>query len=178
MKKFYVGCGSTDTPAPILKLMTLLAQVMAQRGVTLYTSEQSGADKAFVRGSQGSFFTFIPDNDAGESMCGITSDLTPGGAAVTLARKLNPTFVAMTLQEKRWEIVANSILLGLSGVGQAKLLITWTPDGATQPSEFTENTGNVARYLRIAHKYGIPVLNLARREHRDKVKPWLADLSH
>lgn len=174
---FYVGCGSRQAPEPILKLMTALAGVLSDRGVYLHTSEQPGPDTAFRRGSRGKFWTFIPDNDSGESLCGITSDLTPGGAAVTLARRLNPSFVAMGLQDKRWEIAANSIALGLDG-GQAKMLITWTPDGAIDSSTITPQTGHVARYLRLAERYGIPVINLARRAHRDKVKPWLKPKSH
>lgn len=174
---FYVGCGSSKAPEQILKLMTLLAGALSDRGVYLHTSEQSGPDAAFRRGSRGKFWTFIPDNDSGESVCGITSDLTPGGAAVTLARRLNPSFVAMNQQDKRWEIAANSVVLGLEG-GQAKMLITWTPDGAVDAQTITRDTGHVARYLRLAERYGIPVINLARREHRDKVMPWLKPKSH
>lgn len=177
--RFYVGCGSRNAPEPILKLMTLLAGVMADRGVHLHTSEEPGPDAAFRRGSRGKFWTFIPDNDSGESICGITSDLTPGGAAVTLARRLNPAFVAMSQQDKRWEIVGNSVMLGMSADnGTAKLLITWTPDGAVDSSTMTPETGHVARYLKLAERYGVPVINLARREHRDKVKPWLAPKHH
>lgn len=171
--RFYVGCGSHLAPEPILKLMTALAGVMADRGVYLHTSEQPGPDAAFRRGSRGKFFTFIPDNLSGESVCGITSDMTPGGASVILARRLNPAFLAMNDQDKRWEIAGNNIVLGLGSAQPARMLITWTPDGAIDAATITPDTGHTARYIKLTDRYGIPVFNLARREHRDKVKSWL-----
>lgn len=172
--KFYVGCGSTEAPPQILKLMCKLAVLMDQRGFTLRTSEQPGPDEAFRQGSGGKFFTYLADQDfEGKSVWGIPADITFGGARSVLARKLNPMFVMLPDSEKRWEVVANQVMLGSSGDDLAKLLITWTPDGATKPAEFTENTGNVARYLKLADRFGIPVMNLARREHRGKALSWL-----
>lgn len=177
--RFYVGCGSTDAPEPILKLMKRLAGIMAQRGVHLRTSEQPGPDTVFRQGSLGKFFTYIPEEDfGGLSAWGMPSELSPSGPRATLARKLNPMFLMMPESEKRWDIVANSVVLGLSGGDLAKLLLTWTPDGATKPGEFTERTGHVARYLKLADRFGVPVLNLARREHRDQVLPWLGLKAH
>lgn len=175
--RFYVGCGSTDAPTPILKLMTRLAALMAQRGFVLRTSEQAGSDEAFRRGSCGKFFTYLPDEDLeGKSVWGIPAELS--GARAALARKLNPMFVMLPEAEKRWEIVANQVVLGSSGDDLAKLLITWTADGAMRPADFTERTGHVERYLNLADRFGIPVMNLARREHRDKALSWLGLQNH
>lgn len=174
---FYVGCGSTEAPPQILKLMTRVATLMAQRGFVLRTSEQAGSDEAFRRGSCGKFFTYLPYEDfEGKSVWGIPAELSGGRAA--LARKLNPMFVMLPEAEKRWEIVANQVVLGSSGDDLAKMLITWTPDGATRPAEFTERTGHVTRYLNLADRFGIPVMNLARREHRDKALAWLGLKNH
>lgn len=172
--KFYVGCGSTEAPPQILKLMCRLAALMAQRGSHLRTSEQPGPDEAFRQGSGGKFFTYLADQDfEGKSVWGIPADISFSGARSTLARKLNPMFVMLPDDEKRWEVVANQVVLGSSGDDLAKLLITWTPDGATKPSEFTERTGHVARYLKLTDRFGIPVLNLARRDDRDRALSWL-----
>lgn len=172
--KFYVGCGSTEAPPQILKLMCRLAALMAQRGSHLRTSEQPGPDEAFRQGSGGKFFTYLADQDfEGKSVWGIPADITFSGARSILARKLNPMFVMLPDDEKRWEVVANQVVLGSSGDDLAKLLITWTPDGATKPSEFTERTGHVARYLKLTDRFGIPVLNLARRDDRDRALSWL-----
>ncbi|SUE95777.1 Uncharacterised protein [Ectopseudomonas mendocina] len=177
--KFYVGCGSTEAPPQILKLINRLAGVMSDRGFFLRASFQQGPDKEFRQGSRGKFFTYLSEEDfKGDSICGIPPDLSPGGASSTLARKLNPMFVMLPEAEKRWEIVANEVVLGSSGGDLAKLLITWTPDGATKPDEFTERTGHVARYLTLADRFGVPVMNLARREHRDKALSWLGLKNH
>jgi len=174
MMKFYVGCGSSEAPEIILKLMTRLATVMSRRGVVLRTSEQPGPDTAFRHGALGKFFTYLPDQDfEGRSAWGIPSETSPGGPQAALARKLDPMFLMMPEPEKRWQIVANSVVLGTNGGDLAKLLITWTPDGATCPAEFTPRTGHVERYLKLADRFGVPVINLARREHRDRVKKWL-----
>lgn len=173
--KFYVGCGSTDAPEPILKLMTRLAGVMADKRFILRSAFQQGPDRAFRQGAKGKFFTYLYDEDfAGDSVCGIPPDITQSGASATLARRLNPQFLMMPVAEKRREIAINSIVLGSSGDDLAKLLITWTADGATKPSEFTEQTGLVAKYLTLADRFGVPVLNLARRAHRDKIRHWFA----
>lgn len=174
MLKRYVGCGSSQAPAQILQLATKLAGVLSDKGLVLRASEQPGMDAAFCKGSKGKFFTYLPDEDFScQSVWGVPSDIRPGSAAVAIARKLNPGFLMLPELERRWEIVANSLLVGLSGTDLAKILICWTPDGATKPAEFTDQTGHTARYIRLAAALNIPVINLARRSHRDRIKPWL-----
>lgn len=184
MNKWYVGAGSSDTPADVLELMKKLAGVMSGKGVTLRCSETGNADKAFVTGSKGRFFTFIPHGLIDESLdvpdakpywCsvwGIPSDLNPQGADATFARKLNPGFLTLSRLEKQWEIVANSLMYGSDGQSLAKMLVCWTPDGARKAEEITDGTGHVARYIRAAHKAGVTVLNLAVPQDRAKIESW------
>lgn len=41
------------------------------------------------------------------------------------------------------------------------MLITWSPDGASRPNEVTKDTGRAGFIIKLAGKYGFPVLNLA-----------------
>lgn len=172
--QFYVGCGSSSTPEIIVRMMRALSGVMSDKGVTLRTSEHSDADQAFIRGSKGKFYTFLPFSDPEiHSVWGIPSDVGPNSAYVAFARKLVPGFVMLPIEEKRWEIVANSLVYGSSGTDKARMLICWTEDGAVCPSEFTPNTGHVARYIKVAHAAGVPIFNLQRPDHLKKLMGWL-----
>lgn len=169
----YVGCGASNTPSDILRLMFQVAGVMYEKGITLRCSERGDADKAFVKGSKGRFYTFIPhglideslDDPAGHyaaSVWGITSDITPGGGDATFARSLDPKFLMLSKAEKQWEVVANSLIYGLDRVSVAKMLICWS-----QPGDHVE------RYIKKAVKVGVPVFNLADPAHLSKVKSWV-----
>lgn len=172
--KFYVGCGSSNTPEEILRLMRGVAAVLARKGMKLRSSETGPADRAFIQGSGGERYCFIPfDDPAKPTLWGIPSEGQPGSPYYAFARKLNPGFMMLPKLERQWEIVANSLVYGSSGTDIAKLLVCWTPDGATCPAEFTSDTGHVGRYLKAAHAAGVPVFNLQQPGHRGTVKSWL-----
>ncbi len=174
MTKFYVGCGSSDTPEDVLCLIELLARVMSDKRILLRSSETGAADRAFIRGTLGMRYSFIPEDDPEKpTLWGVPSEAWPGSSSYAQARKLNPGFMMLPTIERQWEIVANTLVHGSSGTDIAKLLICWTPDGATMPAEFTSSTGHVARYLKVAHAAGVPVFNLQRPDHRKKFEAWI-----
>lgn len=166
----YVGCGSSEAPGHILDVMTSIAELLAGKGLTLRVSDQSGADQAFRRGSGGRYFMYTAIDTGFPGA--IPAELT-GGNRPTLARRLNPRFPLLPRREKQWEITAVSLVAGICTSNHAKMLICWTPDGAVKPEEFTSETGNTARYLRIANQLNVPVYNLARERDLKTVHKWL-----
>lgn len=166
----YVGCGSSETPDHILGVMTSVARLLAGKGLTLRVSDQKGADVAFRRGSGGRYFMYTAIDTGFPGA--IPAEIT-GGSRPTLARRLNPRFPLLPRREKQWEITAVSVVAGFCTTNLAKMLICWTPDGAVKPEEFTERTGDTARYLRIANQLGVPVYNLARERDLKTVASWL-----
>lgn len=172
--KAYVGAGSSNTPTDVLEMMFKIAGVMADKGITLRCSERGNADEAFVRGSKGRFFTFIPHGMIDESLddpsaahysgsvWGIPSDIDPGSSDATFARSLDPKFLMLSKAEKQWEVVANSLIYGLDRVSTAKMLICWYEPG-----------DHVERYVSKAAKAGVRVYNLALPKDRSTVQSWI-----
>lgn len=172
--RFYVGCGSSDTPEDILNLMRDAAGILAAKGIKLRSSETGAADRAFIKGSKGERFCFIPFSDLEHpSNWAVCSETGTSSVYFHFARKLNPGFLMLPLLEKQWEVVANTLVYGSTGSDLAKMLICWTEDGATCPGEFTRSTGHTARYLKTAYAAGVPIFNLQRADHLKKIQGWL-----
>lgn len=166
--KAYAAGGSNNTPPAVLKLMERIALTMHKRGFVLRCSEINQADKAFIAGAQGKWFSFIPERGYDESLddpkanyvpysdWAIEADITPSGGEFTHARQLDPGFVMLNNAQKRWTITANSIIYGLDRVSVAKMLIIWS-----EPGDHCE------WYVKAAKKAGVTVYNLANANHRN-----------
>lgn len=172
--KAYVGAGSSNTPSDVLSLMSQVARVLSSKGITLRCSEQSVADRAFIQGAQGRFFSYVPQHPIDDSLdqanavytpyspWAIASETDPSSGSATFARSLDPKFLMLPEAEKRWEVVANSLIYSLDRESVAKMLICWS-----QPGDHVE------RYLKKAVKAGVPVYNLAQAEHRETIQRWI-----
>lgn len=172
--KAYVGCGSNDTPSDVLSLMTRVARVLSSKGITLRCSEQSAADRAFIKGSQGRFYSYVPVHPIDDSLdqedavytpyspWAIPSEIDPACGSATFARSLDPKFLMLPEAEKRWEVVANSLIYSLDRESVAKMLICWSQAG-----------DHVERYLKKAAKAGVPVYNLAQAQHLETIRRWI-----
>lgn len=172
--KAYVGAGSSNTPAEALSLMTQVARVLSSKGITLRCSEQSVADRAFIEGAQGRFFSYVTHHPIDETLdqegavyspCSpwaIASETDPACGSATFARSLDPKFLMLPEAEKRWEVVANSLIYGLDRESVAKMMICWSEPG-----------DHVERYLSKAVKAGVRVYNLAEAEHRETIQRWV-----
>ncbi|MEG0063112.1 MAG: hypothetical protein RR740_00770 [Pseudomonas sp.] len=167
----YAAGGSSKTPAEVLKLMTQVAGVMSSKGITLRCSEQNDADKAFVTGSKGNYFAYVPCGRIDESLddpdavaepgspWAIQSDIQPSSGDAAFARSLDAKFIMLPRAEKQWEVVANSLIYGLDRVSLAKMLICWSEPG-----------DHVERYIRKAVQAGVKVYNLALTKDRETIQ--------
>lgn len=172
--KSYAAGGSSNTPADVLVLMTQVAGVLSSKGITLRCSEQSEADMAFVKGSKGRYYAFIPCGRIDESLddpdakaepgspWAISSDIEPSSGDATFARTLDPKFLMLSRAEKQWEVVANSLIYGLDRVSKAKMLIVWHEPG-----------DHVERFVSKATKAGVRVYNLALPKDRATIQSWV-----
>jgi hypothetical protein len=172
--KAYVGAGSSDTPTDVLHMMAQIAGVMSSKGITLRCSEQSEADKAFLKGAKGRSYIFVPCGRIDETLdqedavynpyspWAIESDIDPASSDATFARSLDPKFLMMSKSEKQWDVVANSLIYGLDRVSVAKMLIVWS-----QPHD------HVYRYITKAVAAGVKVYNLALLKDRETVQSWI-----
>lgn len=172
--KSYAAGGSSKTPADALLMMTQVAQVLSSKGINLRCSEQSEADKAFLKGAKGRSFIFVPCGVIDETLdqedavynphspWAIESDVGPSSGDATFARSLDPKFLMLSKAEKQWEVVANSLIYGLDRVSIAKMLIVWS-----EPGDHAE------RFINKAVKAKVRVYNLAITEHRATIQSWI-----
>lgn len=166
--KAYASLGSNDTPPAVLKLMTRIAEVMFKRGLVLRCSEVNAADRAFIAGASGKWFSFVPGPNIDETLdnpdakyepysdWAIPSDITPSSSDFAFAKSLDKGFVFLNTAQKRWAIIGNSLIHGLDRESVARMLIVWS-----QPGDHCEWA------MKVAVKAGVPVYNLANASHRN-----------
>jgi hypothetical protein len=156
----------------VLSLMEGLAARLAADGWVLRTGLSPGADQAFYRGAlsgAGRVELYLPW-DGFES----GARLDPEGSSVHVLRGPSPAAWELAPRfHPRWDELAGDArrllardgdqLLGTDLLDPVRLVVCWTADGSLDGERlFGDGTGQA---LRIAHRHGIPVLNLARPDH-------------
>jgi hypothetical protein len=169
----YAGVGSRSTPEDVLELMGDLAARLAGSGWRLRSGRARGADDAFERGAervQGDVEVYRPDG----GWCGL-EELTPGGpteAALALAKELHPAWGRCSEYVRRLHGRNGHQVLGPALDDPVRFLCCWTPDGSLDGSR--REAGGTGQALRVAVRFGVPVVNLARPGHRRSVESFLA----
>ncbi|HWX95918.1 MAG TPA: hypothetical protein VNZ01_03615 [Solirubrobacteraceae bacterium] len=168
----YAGIGSRSTPPDVLALMRSLAEKLARGSWVLRTGLSPGADQAFYRGallSGGEIELYLPwpgfqtrarlDIEGP----GVRALSRPSAAACELARRFHPGWNALALPARRLLARDAHEVLGAGLDSPAELVVCWTADGSLDGRDlYQDGTGQA---LRIAHRHGISVLNLARPDH-------------
>ena len=136
---YYAGIGSRKTPSDVLKSMTVIAEILAQKGYILRSGGAVGADQAFEKGSGTRNEIFLPK-----------ADLPIWTIAFTLHFHPRPD----KLSEKGWMLMNRNALqiLGIDGNTPVDFVICWTKDGKA--------SGGTGQAIRIANSLDIPVYNL------------------
>lgn len=65
------------------------------------------------------------------------------------------------------------MLIGARNNSPAKFLITWSPDGATNATQVSTNTGNVGTYIKTADSLSVPIFNLNSPESRELISKYI-----
>jgi len=167
MEKYYAGIGSRKTPQHILSIMHQIAETLGRQGWTLRSGGADGADKAFESGAQ-----------AVQAPCEIYRPEHCTKESMEIACKFHPAWDRLSPYVKSLhgrntmqivgEINGNVDLTKLS-----KFVICWTPDGVILHKNRTIQTGGTGTAISIADSFGVPVYNLARTEHLDRLKNFI-----
>lgn len=169
----YAGVGSRSTPEDVLGLMEDLAARLAARGWRVRSGRAAGADQAFEAGAErvlGDVEVYRPNG----GWCGF-EDLTPGGpseAALALAKELHPAWGRCSGYVRRLHARNGHQVLGPKLDDPVSFVICWTPDGSLDGA--SREAGGTGQALRVAAKFGVPVVNLARSGHRRAIESFLA----
>lgn len=177
----YAGIGSRKTPPSILAYMIQFARHLRMfHHAHVYSGCAPGADSAFELGAkadgtyflpyQGAFqrknLAYFPQRKDIPSHSYVVRGQHPQARSIAERHYNGPPF--FTLKPSAQALHTRNVcqILGPECQTPVHFVVCYTPDGATQLSEFTPLSGGTRTAIRLAEIYGIPVWNLARPEHR------------
>lgn len=147
----YAGVGSRETPRSILDLMTMIAVKLESLGYTLRSGGAIGADTAFESGVK-SLKEIFYDYDA-------TSE------SIELASHYHPAWHNCRSGGRKLHGRNSMIMLGRNLDTPVKFVICWTKDG--------RDTGGTGLAIRMAEDLKIPIFNLYKYEHKERMYKFL-----
>lgn len=166
----YAGIGSRETPGNILIEMKYLADELQTLGFKLYSGAADGADKAFSDGctNKVEFLPWKGFNNSNSEYC------IPSPKAFELASEIHPNWNA--LREGGRKLMARNCyqILGLDLKSPVDFVLCWTPDGAETKTGY--NTGGTGQAIRLANRYGIPIINMYNKNWKQKLDVLLEDI--
>ena len=150
----YAGIGSRSTPRAVLEVMTTMAAWLARCGWHLHPSGAAGADSAFSAGAPPASRTlFLPwpgyRGCAGPDCRTLSPDRMR--TCLAIAAHLHPAWHRCSPAARKLH-ARNVSILAVDTDAPVDAVACWTRDGL--PS------GGTGMGIRIARRYGIPVLNL------------------
>lgn len=172
----YAGIGSRATPPAVLDLMARAASWLSTEGWVLRTGMAAGADQAFYRGASTrgllELYPPWPTFQAG-AHCSAIEDSgrlvlgKPSAAAYKLAARFHPAWPQLTAGVRALHARNCHQVLGADLATPARFVVCWTPDGSVNGRG--RRVGGTGQALRIAHHHDIPIFNLARPDHHQRL---------
>jgi hypothetical protein len=154
--------------------MRQAGSVLARRGWVLRTGMAGGADQAFYRGASahGALELYLPwpAFEAKARVSGGAEQFVlsqPTEAAHELAARFHPAWSRLSRAVRSLHARNAHQVLGPNLASPARFVVCWTPDGSLDGQG--RRVGGTGQALRIAHEHAIPVFNLARPEHAERV---------
>jgi hypothetical protein len=154
--KYYTGIGSRKTPKQILDLMTSIAIKLSTLNYILRSGGAIGADIAFENGADPTKCKIYKANDA-------TIE------TFQIAQKFHPAWEKCSNYVQKLHARNVFQILGDDLKTPSNFVICWTPDGAINHIQRSIKTGGTGLAISIAYSYNIPVFNLQRLDHRNKL---------
>ena len=153
----YAGIGSRETPQDVLALMTKVAKRLDELGYTLHSGGAAGADKAFEKG-------------ATKKRIFLALQATNDDRAQALVDEVHP-FPSALRQYPRDLMARNAYqVFGKELDAPVDFVVCWTPDGVEHHEQRKQRTGGTGQALSLASLKGIPVVNMANADWKDKLK--------
>lgn len=162
MYKPYTGVGSRKAPKEITGLIIDISIELHKRGFTLRSGGADGCDIAFENGC-GSSMHFKEIYVAQQATT----------QAMAIAERFHPNWRACSNYARKLHGRNAFQVLGPHLNQPSKFLLCWTPDGCTSHKERSIQTGGTGTAISIADYYNVPVFNLARNDHRQRLEGML-----
>lgn len=182
--RFYAGVGSRQTPDDVLELMRSTARALAAQGFVLRGGHAEGADLAFEQGLASLYGDRPQDAPARiyvpwrrfNAQHPVVGRAYYEVEAWTedIAQRTHPVWYQLKRGPRTLHMRNVHQMLGHEAEKVASsFVICWTPDGATTAEETSSRTGGTGQAIRLADHLSVPVFNLQRTEHRERVEYWL-----
>jgi hypothetical protein len=156
IKRYYAGIGSRETPLKVQRQMTLLAEMLEARGLTLRSGNADGADQAFARGVEKNADIWLPwdsFNKEFRKVKPLHNYVVIGNdqEAIESIIEFHPRPLALGPKASLFMARNFRQVVGMNEPN-SEFVIAWTPGG--------EQVGGTAQAMRIAKKYGVTVVNM------------------
>ncbi len=164
---YYTGIGARQTPANVLKEMTILAMGLEQYGYILRSGGAQGADTAFEDG--------VVDGDAHKEIYLPWAMFNQNHSdhhiidpeAFSMAKHYHPAWHACSAAARKFHARNCYQILGRDLATPSDFVLCWTPNGAI--------TGGTGQALRIAEDRDIPIFNLADTDFESSFNHYMTD---
>ena len=158
----YAGVGSRETPKEILAIMSDLAEELEGLGYTLNTGDAQGADKAF-RDRANKKNVFAP------------KDATP--TTMKIAEEIHPAWDKLNDFGRKLQARNTNQIFGANLKTPVDFVIAWTKDGLENYDMRSIESGGTGQAIDMASRKGIPVINLANPDWRQRLDEILNKVS-
>ena len=161
----YAGIGSRKTPPHILAKMGKVAERLEARGYTLRSGGADGADTAFERGCDRKqiFLPWTGFNKNASPLNTVTRD------AMDVAAAVHPAFYRLADTARKLMARNSYQVLGPDLRTPSDFVVCWTPDSVETEVDRTRDTGGTGQAIALAHRWNIPVFNLAKPDALDRL---------
>ena len=166
----YAGIGSRRSTDEVLRQMACISHNLESLGFKLYSGAADGADKAFSDGCTNKV-EFIPWKGFNNCYTGIVA---VSNEAVELAATLHPAWDKLSQGAKKLMARNCHQILGEDLNSPVDFVLCWTPDGAETKTGY--NTGGTGQAIRLANRYGIPVINMFNADWKQRLDVLLEDI--
>ncbi|MFW5962023.1 MAG: hypothetical protein ACOCQR_00225 [bacterium] len=174
--KFYTGVGSRNTPKNIQEVMVALAYKLSKKKYILRSGGAEGADYAFeygCRNANSNMEIFLPwdgfNNLYNDLEHFLLNNFNNIEQATIIAKTYHPNFDKLSPGAQKLMTRNSYQVLGQDLNTMSEFLVCWTPDACTSMEDRTQKTGGTGQAIAIASDYGLPIFNLALKEHRERI---------
>jgi hypothetical protein len=153
--------------------MERISARLAARGWVLRSGGACGADSAFARGAArnaGISDIFVPWRGFNGVTGGIVGSVQSAARAAEIAAAAHPIWDRLALSVRALHTRNVFQVLGASLDRPSAFLLCWTPDGAECEATSSRSTGGTRTAIVIAHRYAVPVVNLARSDSMSRLE--------
>lgn len=168
--KTYAGIGSRRAPTDMIQLAGMLAEAFRHHGWTLRSGHAPGMDRAFEGGAyrQAEVYLPWPSFERSEPIEADVIVDKPSIAAMLTVTEYHPRGYSLKASTRTLMARNAHQILGRELDDPVSFVVCWTPDGSLDGEG--PDTGGTGQALRIATHHHVPVFNLARADHLERLE--------